>query len=104
MATSVLIVLDGWGHSETPDHNAIHQARTPHWDELWVTAPRTLISGSGIDVGLPADQMGNSEVGHMTIGAGRAIFQDLTRIDQAIEDNSFNQNPVFEDTFAMASG
>ena len=104
MATSVLIVLDGWGHSETPDHNAIHQARTPHWDELWATAPRTLISASGIDVGLPADQMGNSEVGHMTIGAGRTIFQDLTRIDQAIEDNSFNQNPVFEDIFAMASG
>ena len=104
MATSVLIVLDGWGHSETPDHNAIHQARTPHWDKLWDTAPRTLLSGSGIDVGLPADQMGNSEVGHMTIGAGRTIFQDLTRIDQAIEDNSFNQNPVFEDTFAMASG
>ena len=96
MATSVLIVLDGWGHSEIPDHNAIHQALTPHWDNLWATAPHTLVSGSGIDVGLPADQMGNSEVGHMTIGAGRTIFQDLTRIDQAIENNSFSQNPVLE--------
>ena len=104
MATSVLIVLDGWGYSETPDHNAIHHASTPHWDKLWATAPRTLVSGSGIDVGLPADQMGNSEVGHMTLGAGRTIFQELTRIDQAIEDNSFKQNPVFEDIFAVASG
>ncbi len=103
MATSVLIVLDGWGYSEISDHNAIHQARTPHWDELWTTASHTLVSSSGIHVGLPADQMGNSEVGHMTMGAGRTIFQDLTRIDQAIEDESFSQNPVFEETFAMAS-
>ena len=103
MATSVLIVLDGWGHSETPDHNAILQALTPHWDDLWETAPHTLVSGSGIDVGLPADQMGNSEVGHMTIGAGRTIFQDLTRIDRAIEDNSFSQNPVFKSCFEIAS-
>ena len=103
MATSVLIVLDGWGYSENSDHNAIHQARTPHWDELWTTASHTLVSSSGIHVGLPADQMGNSEVGHMTMGAGRTIFQDLTRIDQAIEDKSFSQNPVFEETFAMAS-
>ena len=104
MATSVLIVLDGWGHSEIPDHNAIHHALTPHWDNLWATAPHTLVSGSGIDVGLPADQMGNSEVGHMTIGAGRTIFQDLTRIDQAIENNSFSQNPVLESCFEIASG
>ena len=103
MATSVLIVLDGWGYSENSDHNAIHQARTPHWDELWTNASHTLVSSSGIHVGLPADQMGNSEVGHMTMGAGRTIFQDLTRIDQAIEDKSFSQNPVFEETFAMAS-
>ena len=103
MATSVLIVLDGWGYSENSDHNAIHQARTPHWDELWTTASHTLVSSSGIHVGLPADQMGNSEVGHMTMGAGRTIFQDLTRIDQAIEDKSFSQNPVLEETFAMAS-
>ena len=74
MATSVLIVLDGWGHSETPDHNAIHQARTPHWDELWATAPRTLISGSGIDVGLPADHRRHAGRPGRTDGASSGPF------------------------------
>lgn len=91
----VLLILDGWGHREEPDDNAIHHARTPFWDELWASAPRTLISGSGIDVGLPEGQFGNSEVGHMALGSGRVDFQSITRIDQAIADGSFFTNPVY---------
>jgi 2,3-bisphosphoglycerate-independent phosphoglycerate mutase len=91
---TVLIILDGWGHSDRVDSNAIAAAHTPTWDELWHHAPHTLISGSGMDVGLPDGQMGNSEVGHMTIGAGRTVYQDLTRITKAIEEGAFNTNPV----------
>ena len=89
---TALIVLDGWGYSEATEHNAIATANTPNWDRLWAEAPTTLISGSGLDVGLPAGQMGNSEVGHMNLGAGRVVHQDLTRIDLAIQDGSFNRN------------
>ena len=90
---TVLIVLDGWGHREDADDNAISRANTPVWDTLWQERPRGLISGSGLDVGLPSGQMGNSEVGHMNLGAGRIIHQDFTRITQAIEDGSFFTNP-----------
>lgn len=96
-STNVLIVLDGWGYSENPENNAIAIASTPVWDELWAHCPRTLISGSGHDVGLPDGQMGNSEVGHMNLGAGRIIDQDFTRISKAIEDGSFNANPVLQE-------
>ncbi|MDP4917483.1 MAG: 2,3-bisphosphoglycerate-independent phosphoglycerate mutase, partial [Haliea sp.] len=65
------------------------------WDRLWRDAPHTLVSGSGLDVGLPAGQMGNSEVGHMSLGSGRVIYQNITRIDQAIADGSFNTNPAY---------
>ncbi len=91
---TVLVVLDGWGHREDADDNAISRAKTPVWDKLWQECPRGLISGSGLDVGLPSGQMGNSEVGHMNLGAGRIIHQDFTRITQAIEDGSFFTNPV----------
>ena len=87
-----LIILDGWGHSETSDSNAIKAAQTPTWDRLWKDAPHTLISASGLDVGLPEGQMGNSEVGHMAMGAGRIIYQNHTRITKAIEDKDFFQN------------
>ena len=87
--TTLLIVLDGWGYSEKPQSNAIHAARKPTWDRLWREAPHTLISGSGHDVGLPDGQMGNSEVGHMNMGAGRIVYQDFTRINRAIRDGSF---------------
>lgn len=90
----VLIVLDGWGHREEADANAIAQAATPIWDQLWQQQPRCLISGSGLDVGLPDGQMGNSEVGHMNLGAGRVVDQDFTRITKAIGDGSFFNNPV----------
>ena len=88
--TTVLIVLDGWGYREETRDNAIANGNTPVWDRLWRDNPHTLVSGSGLDVGLPAGQMGNSEVGHMSLGAGRVIYQNITRIDQAIADGSFN--------------
>ena len=93
--TTVLIVLDGWGYREDTRDNAIALGHTPVWDRLWQQAPHTLISGSGLDVGLPAGQMGNSEVGHMSLGAGRVIYQNITRIDQAIADGSFDSNPAY---------
>ena len=92
--TSLLIILDGWGHSDSTDSNAISAAQTPTWDTLWNSSPHTLISGSGRDVGLPDGQMGNSEVGHMNLGAGRVVDQDLTRISNSIKNGSFRKNPV----------
>ena len=91
----LLIILDGFGHREECDHNAICQARKPHWNFLWKTYPHTTIDASEKWVGLPKDQMGNSEVGHMNIGAGRVVFQDYTRIENAIETGEFYKNPVF---------
>ena len=90
----VLMILDGFGHSESPDSNAIMAARTPVWDGLWAEAPHTLVSGSGMDVGLPDGQMGNSEVGHMNLGAGRVVYQDFTRVTKAIDDGEFFDNPA----------
>ena len=97
--TTTLIVLDGFGHRSDPTDNAIAQAATPFLDETYALKAHSLISGSGIDVGLPAGQMGNSEVGHMNLGAGRVVHQDFTRINQAIEDESFFSNPVFINSF-----
>lgn len=90
----MLIVLDGWGHSDETEFNAIHAARTPVWDRLWTSAPHTLIDCSGTAVGLPDQQMGNSEVGHMHIGAGRLIDQDFSRIGKAIASGEFTRNPA----------
>src|SRR5262245_31388680 len=90
----ILIVLDGWGEAAANNMNAITEAKTPTWDKLWRDHPHTLLSASGLDVGLPEGQMGNSEVGHMTMGSGRVIYQDLTRINNAIADKSFFKNPV----------
>ena len=89
----VLLILDGWGHREETADNAVAQATLPHWQRLLATAPHTLIHTEGRHVGLPDGQMGNSEVGHMNLGAGRIVYQDLTRIDAAIEDGSFFANP-----------
>ncbi len=90
----VLMILDGWGYREETDHNAIAAADTPNWDRLWAEGSHTLIDTSGESVGLPAGQMGNSEVGHMNIGAGRIVYQDFTRITKAIETGEFQHNPV----------
>lgn len=85
----VLLILDGWGYRKETADNAVAQARLPHWNHLLETCPHTLIHTEGRYVGLPDGQMGNSEVGHMNLGAGRIVYQDLTRIDAAIEDGSF---------------
>lgn len=90
----VLIILDGFGHSDSPDFNAIYAARKPVYDRLLATQPHGLISGSGMDVGLPDGQMGNSEVGHMNLGAGRVVYQDFTRVTKAIRDGEFFANPT----------
>ncbi|MBI2796264.1 MAG: 2,3-bisphosphoglycerate-independent phosphoglycerate mutase [Gemmatimonadetes bacterium] len=90
----VLIVLDGWGHREAREGNAIALARLPHWERLWARGPRTLLQASGRAVGLPEGQMGNSEVGHLNLGAGRVVMQDLVRIGESIRDGSFFQNPA----------
>lgn len=91
---TALIILDGWGHRNPAEDNAISLASTPYWDKLWQQQPKTLINTSGMFVGLPAGQMGNSEVGHMNLGAGRVVYQSLTRIDKELEDGSFNDNPA----------
>lgn len=89
-----LVILDGWGYREDNSSNAINNANTPVLDGLMAHNPHTLISASGMDVGLPDGQMGNSEVGHTNIGAGRIVYQDLTRITKAIADGEFQKNEV----------
>ncbi|MCF2828290.1 MULTISPECIES: 2,3-bisphosphoglycerate-independent phosphoglycerate mutase [unclassified Pseudoalteromonas] len=102
----VLMILDGWGYREESESNAILAANTPVLDELWRSAPHTLISGSGLDVGLPDGQMGNSEVGHVNLGAGRVVYQDFTRITKAIDDGEFEHNPALVENIdkAVAKG
>ena len=96
---TLLVVLDGFGHREAVEHNAIAAAGTPNWDRFLATRPHTLISASGADVGLPPGQMGNSEVGHMNLGAGRVILQDLSRIDRAIEQGELESNAALNALF-----
>jgi 2,3-bisphosphoglycerate-independent phosphoglycerate mutase len=91
----ILIVLDGWGHREDTKDNAIAEAKTLFFDHLWKTYPHALLDASSENVGLPDGQMGNSEVGHMTIGAGKIIDTDLVRIAKAIRNNEFATNPAF---------
>jgi 2,3-bisphosphoglycerate-independent phosphoglycerate mutase len=98
----LLLILDGFGYREETDHNAILAARKPNWDALWRNYPHTLINASEKFVGLPSGQMGNSEVGHLNIGAGRMVYQDLSRVDVAIEDGSFYTNPALSDAIALA--
>ncbi|MFA5926995.1 MAG: 2,3-bisphosphoglycerate-independent phosphoglycerate mutase [Patescibacteria group bacterium] len=95
----VLIVLDGWGHREEQDHNAIAKAKTPFFDYLWENFPHSLLEASGEHVGLPVGQMGNSEIGHLTIGAGKIIATDLVRISQAVKNRELSNNPAFLELF-----
>ena len=90
-----LIILDGFGYNPRDYGNAIAAAKKPTIDSLYANCPHTLIGASGMDVGLPDGQMGNSEVGHTNIGAGRVVFQDLPRITKAIADGSFARNPAY---------
>jgi 2,3-bisphosphoglycerate-independent phosphoglycerate mutase len=92
-----LIILDGWGENRISEANAIAQAHLPFYRLLLKKYPHTLLSASGEDTGLPDNQMGNSEVGHMNIGAGRIVYQDFTRITRSIRDGSFASNPVFQE-------
>ena len=95
----ILIILDGWGHGPDSKSNAIKAANTPFVDSLYSKYPNAELRTSGLDVGLPQGQMGNSEVGHLNIGAGRVVYQDLVRINKAIEDKSFFSNKVLLETF-----
>ena len=95
---TLLLILDGWGHRDDASFNAIKMADTPVWDELLETRPNTLIHTSGLKVGLPEGQMGNSEVGHMNLGAGRVVYQSLTRINKSISDGDFFENPTLCET------
>jgi len=92
----MLVILDGWGWREDPADNAVQQARTPTFDKLWRSCPHAFLRTSGRDVGLPDGQMGNSEVGHLNIGAGRVVMQDLPRIDEAVSDGSLGENPALK--------
>lgn len=100
--TAMLLILDGWGYREATDSNAIHAAYSPVWDSLWAERPHTLIDTSGLAVGLPPDQMGNSEVGHVNLGAGRVVYQSLTRIDKDIADGGFVTNPTLTNAIDKA--
>ena len=91
----MLVILDGWGWREDSADNAVNQANTPCFDALWAQGPRAFLRTSGRDVGLPDGQMGNSEVGHLNIGAGRVVMQDLVRIDAAVENGSIATLPAF---------
>jgi 2,3-bisphosphoglycerate-independent phosphoglycerate mutase len=91
----VLLILDGWGLRAETIGNLIHDARTPHFDRLWSDFPHSLLKASGEAVGLPSDTVGNSEAGHLHLGAGRRILLDRVKIDKAIEDGSFFRNPAF---------
>ncbi|MBC6905879.1 2,3-bisphosphoglycerate-independent phosphoglycerate mutase [Saccharophagus sp. K07] len=98
----VLLILDGFGHSDTVQYNAVAQANAPVWQKLWQTCPKTMIDTSGMAVGLPEGQMGNSEVGHMTLGAGRVVYQNFTRINKAISDGDFFTNSVYVNAIQKA--
>src|SRR4030088_570062 len=106
----MLIIRDGWGINPSgragavADGNATLLAHTPFHDHLYATYPQSTLSASGMDVGLPEGQMGNSEVGHLNLGAGRIVYQDLTRINKAVADGDLARNAVLADTFANARG
>src|SRR3984885_7835530 len=105
----VLIIRDGWGINPGGRAQAVENgdatllAKTPFHDYLYATYPHATLRASGMDVGLPEGQMGNSEVGHLNLGAGRIVYQDLTRINKAIQDRELEQNPVLQETFSQAT-
>src|SRR3954453_5323051 len=103
-APLVLTILDGWGYSPATEGNAVALARKPTFDHLLASYPNTLIYTSGPYVGLPEGQMGNSEVGHMNMGAGRVIYMDVTRIDLMISSGEFYSNPALQNAIKKAEG
>src|ERR1039457_5703970 len=98
----IVIILDGWGYAPPSAANAISLARKPNYDKQLAEFPTTLIHTSGRYVGLPTGQMGNSEVGHLNIGAGRVVYMDITKIDLMIENGEFERNPVLVDSMIQA--
>ncbi|MGK0407369.1 MAG: 2,3-bisphosphoglycerate-independent phosphoglycerate mutase, partial [Roseivirga sp.] len=99
---TALIILDGWGIARNKNVSAIDKAKTPFVDSLYHDYPNTKLQASGLAVGLPEGQMGNSEVGHMNLGAGRIVYQDLVKINLAVEDGSLNKEPILQEAFAYA--
>ena len=98
----LLVILDGWGCSEDKSDNAIANAHKPVWDRIWAKYPHSFINGSGASVGLPGDQMGNSEVGHLNLGAGRVVYQEYTRVSRSIKTGSFFKNQTLVDAVQSA--
>ena len=96
------MILDGWGHSPDPKVSAIDNANTPFIDSLYKNYPNAELRTDGLNVGLPEGQMGNSEVGHMNLGAGRIIYQELTRINLAVKNKTLNDEKVLQDAFSYA--
>jgi 2,3-bisphosphoglycerate-independent phosphoglycerate mutase len=100
----MLVILDGFGWNSAPEDNAVALAKKPHFDRLWETSPHAFLTTCGRVVGLPQGQMGNSEVGHLNIGAGRVVMQELPRIDTAIEDGSLAANPALQTLISKTTG
>lgn len=98
----ILLILDGWGHGKHDKSDAVNTANTPFFDHLIKTFPNSKLQASGESVGLPAGQMGNSEVGHMNLGAGRVVYQELGRINKAVNENELNEHPVLKAAFDYA--
>ena len=98
----ILIILDGWGETQNPDVSAIYKAKTPFFDSLINTYPNASLRTDGLNVGLPEGQMGNSEVGHMNLGAGRIVYQDFVKINNAVADGSIAEEKVITDAFDYA--
>ncbi len=99
---AILLILDGWGSTQDPEVSAIHQAKTPYVDQLFKTYPHAALRTDGTHVGLPKGQMGNSEVGHMNLGAGRIVYQDLAKINRAVTEESLLQQPALKKAFDVA--
>ena len=99
---TALIILDGWGLGNADGNNAISVAKTPYVEQLNAQTPHATLRTDGEHVGLPEGQMGNSEVGHMNIGAGRVVYQDLLRIDRAVADGSFAIEPTLQEALSQA--
>ncbi|MFM9075698.1 MAG: 2,3-bisphosphoglycerate-independent phosphoglycerate mutase, partial [Bacteroidota bacterium] len=102
MKKVLLMILDGWGIATNPAVSAVDQAKTPYFHSLLKKYPHSKLEASGLAVGLPEGQMGNSEVGHMNIGAGRIVYQDLVRINLAVENGELAANPVLKEAFGYA--
>ena len=98
----LLMILDGWGKSENPKTSAINNANTPFIDSLYDKYPHASLKTDGIEVGLPRGQMGNSEVGHLNLGAGRIVYQEFSRINNSIKDGSFQRDKVLSNAFEYA--